>query len=75
MAETPHENIASGLTAPERLMLFCIASRTPWTAAGVEPMTVPALLTNGLIEPEHSHTYRLTEKGRAALAALLAGQL
>jgi len=37
------ESTASDLRAPERVMLFCLASGTPWEQVGVPHVTPPAL--------------------------------
>jgi hypothetical protein len=66
-APTP-ETIAAGLTVPERMMLFCVASNTDWVRAGVRAVTARALLVKGLIEREHKTTYRLTDQGRCQSA-------
>ena len=73
-APTP-ETIAADLTVPERMLLFCVASNTDWIRAGVRAVTTRALLVKGLIERDHVATYRLTEQGRAVLAAMLAPKL
>ena len=43
------ENVAAGLSVPERLLLFCIASHTDWQKAG-PGTTVTAMMVRGLIE-------------------------
>jgi hypothetical protein len=71
-APTP-DNVPASLTVAERMLLFCVASRTDWALAGVCPVTVRALLVKSLIERKHSHAaYHLTDQRRAALSALLA---
>jgi hypothetical protein len=65
------ENIAEGLTVPERTLLFCIASGTDWQqAAGVTDATVTAMLVKELVERDAVGWLTLTEDGRAVLAAL-----
>jgi hypothetical protein len=63
--------IAAGLTVPERVLLFCLASGTDWLQAGVPTITVQHLLVRNLAERRHAAQLVLTEQGRAVLAALL----
>jgi hypothetical protein len=70
MSQRP-ESVATELTVPERVLLFCLASGTNWTAAGIINSTAHHLMVRGLIEREHATAYRLTEEGRAVLRALL----
>ena len=42
--------IAEGLTVPERIMLFCIASATDWQKAGVTHATAQQMVVGGLID-------------------------
>jgi|HubBroStandDraft_6_1064221.scaffolds.fasta_scaffold4335193_2 hypothetical protein len=69
MAKPPTaEMIAAGLTVPERIMLFCIASGTDWQSAGVRQ----AMMVRGLIERDGgAGAYVLTDQGRAVLEALM----
>jgi len=41
---------APGLSIPERVLLFCIASDTDWEHAGVTGTTVTAMIVRGLIQ-------------------------
>jgi hypothetical protein len=63
---------AEGLSIPERILLFCIGSDTPWQQAGVTERAVLNMLIKGMLNREGSHL-SLTRQGRDALAALLAG--
>jgi hypothetical protein len=66
------ESIAAGLTVPERLLLFCLATDTDWQAASITHATAQQTMVRGLIERTTGATsYRLTEQGRVVLAALL----
>jgi hypothetical protein len=56
---------------PERVLLFCVASRTEWARAGVTGATATAMVVKGLIERDAGDRLTLTKDGRAALAALL----
>jgi len=67
------ENVATGLSVPERLLLFCIASHTDWQKAGVTGTTVTAMMVRGLIERNAGRRLSLTNEGREVLAALLLG--
>jgi hypothetical protein len=73
MAKPPAaESIAAGLTIPERLLLFCLATNTDWQAASITHATAQHILVRGLIERGHGATsYKLTDQGRAVLDALL----
>jgi hypothetical protein len=72
MAKAPTlQSIAANLLISERVLLFCIASRTDWVGAGVPNASVEMMIVLGLIERNHTETYRLTEQGRAVLNVLL----
>ena len=62
---------ASALTVPERVLLFCVASKTEWVRAGVTAGTVIAMTIKGLVERNAAGDLTLTRQGRAVLAALL----
>jgi hypothetical protein len=59
------------LSIPERILLFCIASKTKWERAGITGATVTAMVIRGLIERDAAGEITLTKQGRAVLAALL----
>jgi hypothetical protein len=63
---------AEGLSVPERVLLFCIASDTPWHQAGVTERTVLNMVIKGMLNREGSHL-SLTRQGRDAVTALLDG--
>jgi hypothetical protein len=73
MAKCPTaEMIAEGLSVPERIMLFCIASATDWQkAAGLTHTVARRLMIRGLIDRQAADTYVLTDQGRAVLEALM----
>jgi hypothetical protein len=72
MAKSPEAaSIAAELTVPERLLLFCLASDTDWQAASVTHATAQHMMVRGLIEREAASRFKLTDQGRAVLAALL----
>jgi hypothetical protein len=61
---------AAALGIPERLLLFCIASKTEWERV-VLRTTVTAMVVRGLIERAPAGELALTKQGRAVFAALL----
>ena len=66
------EAIAAELDAPERIVLFCVASGTSLTkAVGNTAIARSRLVVRGLIERGGS-CFFITEQGRAVLAALVA---
>jgi hypothetical protein len=56
------EMIAEGLSVPERIMLFCVASATSWHKAGVTHPVAPRLRAQGLIDREATGTCALTDR-------------
>jgi hypothetical protein len=72
MAKPPTpDSVAAGLTATERVLLFCIATDTDWRKV-VAVGTAQHMLIRGLIEREGSaDRFRLTENGRAVLEVLM----
>jgi hypothetical protein len=65
------EKIATGLSVPERVLLFCIASRTDWQKAGITGETVTLMVVKGLVERDAAGRLLLAEDGWAAFEALL----
>ena len=65
------EKIATGLSVPERVLLFCIASRTDWQKAGITGETVTLMVVKGLVERDAAGRLFLAEDGWAAFEALL----
>ncbi len=63
---------AEALSVQERILLFCLASGTPWRQAGVTERTVMAMVIKGMVEREAETPPSLTKQGRDALAALIA---
>ena len=41
---------AEALSVPERILLFCVASKTEWERAGITGATVTAMVVKGLIQ-------------------------
>jgi hypothetical protein len=64
-------SIATALTVPERILLFCLASETDWQAASITHATAQHMMVRGLIERQTATRFMLTEQGRAVLEALL----
>ncbi len=64
------ERDIEALGVQERVLLFCLGSRTDWSRAGVTLKTVAGLMIDGLVTPTSGH-FVLTDDGRAALRALL----
>jgi hypothetical protein len=73
MAKHPTpESIAAGLSVPERVLLFCLASGTDWQNANVTHATAQQMMVRGLVERAAGATsYALTDEGRAVLEVLL----
>jgi hypothetical protein len=70
MSDAP--SIAADLTAPERILLFCIASGTEWKRAGITGETVRAMiLVRGLVLSDRLGRLSLTKQGQDTLDALL----
>jgi len=65
--------VRTELSIPERILLFCVASRTEWESAGVTGATVAVLVVRGLIERGAGGRLVLTKQGRAVLDAMIAG--
>jgi len=63
-------NIAD-LTAPERMLLSCLASRMDWRQAGVTPTTVQAALIKNLVARGHAGSLALTHHGHTVATELL----
>jgi hypothetical protein len=70
MAKRPTPDaVAAGLTAPERVLLFCIGTGTDWQKF-VPHATAQQIMIRGLIERAGSG-FSLTEGGRAVLEVLM----
>ena len=66
---------AAALNAPERVLLFYVASGTDWERAGITGTMVTATVIKGLIAREPTGGLYLTKDGRAALRTLMAEHL
>jgi hypothetical protein len=49
-ARVTFEKVAAGLTVPECVLLFCLASDTDWQKAGVTHATAQQMMIRGLID-------------------------
>ena len=73
VGRTP-EDVAAGLTVPERILLLCIDSRTDWQKTSrVTGATVTAMVLKDLVQRDASGRLTLTGEGRATVAVLLKG--
>jgi hypothetical protein len=70
-APRKRKNITAGLSVPESLLLFCIASSTSWQEAGITGETLTTMELKGLIQRNTVGRLSLTAGGRVALRALL----
>jgi len=61
---------AARLPVRERMLLFCIASKTDWQTAGVTGDTVTAMVIKGLVDRDAAGRLSLTHQGRTMLTAL-----
>ncbi len=59
------------LSVSERVLLFCIASGTPWSKAGITEKTVMAMVIKGMVDRDAGGHLTLTQQGWDALAGLL----
>jgi hypothetical protein len=63
--------MAANLTAPERVLLFCVASGTEWARAGITSAVVQHMIVRNLIQRDTTGRPGLIELGRAALEAMI----
>jgi hypothetical protein len=61
----------AGLSTPERVLLFCVASDTEWAKAGITVATVTAMIVRGLIQRDPLGQLSLTKEGRTTLDTML----
>jgi hypothetical protein len=62
---------SAALSAPERVLPFCVASHADWERVGIIGALVTAKVIKGLIGRDPMGGLYLTKEGRAALAAML----
>jgi hypothetical protein len=67
----PQDPTASGLTARERILLFCIASGTDRRPAGAMGEVVTGMIVKGLVVRDGLGRLTLTDRRRAVLKAML----
>ena len=53
----------AGVSVPERILLFCIASGTDWQGAGVKPDIVTLMIIKGLVQRDPLGRLSLTREG------------
>jgi len=64
---------AAKLNVLQRVLLFCVASNTDWRKVGITSPTVQLAIIKNLIDRDETTAHlKLTDHGRAVLAALLA---
>jgi hypothetical protein len=70
IARSP-ENMAEGLSVPERILLFCLASGVDWQKnADVTSATVAATALKGLVERDAGGQLTLSGEGLATVEVL-----
>jgi hypothetical protein len=67
----PH--LTADLSVPERVLLFCVASKTDWDRAGIRGAAITFTIFRGLIQRDPLGQLSLTEQGRATFQALIGG--
>jgi hypothetical protein len=73
MIEPDPEGIAARLNVEERVLLFCIASGTNWSRAGISSATARTMIVKDLVGHDRKGMrLMLTRRGRAVLQVLLA---
>jgi hypothetical protein len=68
---TSPDAIAPNLTPAERVLLFCLASGTPYGRVGITHSTVQQMIVRNFVERDAAGRLTLTDHGLAVLAALL----
>jgi hypothetical protein len=63
--------IAAQLNVPERVLLFCLVSRTEWAQAGVTGATTTMMLVRGLVERDATGGLKMTPRGREVFNVLI----
>src|SRR5260370_629113 len=66
----PQKPTAPDLTVRERVLLFCVASRTDWQKAGVPGETIIEMIEKGLVVDHALDWLALTASGCAVLISL-----
>jgi hypothetical protein len=70
--EATAQSVAAQLAVEERLLLFCVASETDWTRAGITGATASNMILKDLLGHDRKNgRLVLTLRGREVLAALL----
>jgi hypothetical protein len=69
------EALAATLSIPERLLLFCVASKTVWKKSRHHAQHRFDHVVRGLIERDRDGQLHFSEEGRAVLKALVVDEL
>lgn len=67
----PPGEIATQLSPPQRVLLFCVASGTDWRRFGIQTPTVQLTILQRLLEGRPEHLV-LTDRGEAVFDQLIA---
>jgi hypothetical protein len=67
--------IAAHLTVSQRVLLFCVATDTDWTVAGVTQATVRNMRARKLVDRDPAGHLVLTERGRMVFDVLVRPQV
>jgi hypothetical protein len=65
----PH--LTADLSVPERVLLFCVASKTDWDRAGIRGAAITSTIYRGLIQRDPLGQLSLTKEGRATFHSLI----
>jgi hypothetical protein len=65
----PH--LPADLSVPERVLLFCVASKTDCDRAGIRRAAITSTIYRGLIQRDPHGQLSLTKQGRATFQALI----
>jgi hypothetical protein len=66
------EKLTTKLTAQDRVILFCAATRIDYAAIGISARAMQSMAIRGFIaHNRESGAYTLTDSGRATLTAIL----
>jgi hypothetical protein len=71
MANPSHRLV--DLSVSERVLLFCVASKTDWDRAGIRGAAVTSTILRGLIQRDPLGRLSLTKQGRATFLELVGG--
>jgi hypothetical protein len=69
----PSNIVAGDLSAPERILLFCLASGTEWAEAGVTGATTTMMLVRGFVERDSTGGLKTPPQGHEVFKVLIGG--